>query len=389
MRIAQRNRISAMPAFWIELYFTVKITRTAPEKYAFDFTEFNKFLLAAKAYGVNSWNPNLECNQGWASYFSGGYGAVVIRDAATGEEFEFVNRYKNKTIPLKELWTATPIFEQFWKAYIPNLKRIGMLETAWYESVDEPNDTPRIELLLLIHGQLRKWAPEMKLMSWGTYPAHHYARARGYVAAWCPQLGWYWDVREIMQRDQDENGIEQHLYTCGSQARNGKGGYTPDGYINDPNITRRIVPWMCHKWNVRGYLFYAMNPWPQLTEKDSIIPPEKQPWPTVTQVQKRPVFGLVMPGPDKTYLPTIRIKAFRDGMDDYDYLKTLAALVERLKRAGRDPKLAAAATRALEVEDAIVADPYTYTLDPDVLDRRRQQLGDLIERAAAALGQGR
>jgi len=333
---------------------------------------------------VNSWNPNLECNQGWATYFNGGYGAVKVTDAQTGEEYEFANRYADKVIPLKQLWTATPLFEQFWKAYVPNLKSIGMLESAWYESVDEPNDAPRIELLLLIYGQLRKWVPELKLISQGTYPAHHYARARGYVHAWAPQLGWYWDVRETMQRDQAENGIMQSIYTCGSQSRNGTGGYTPDGFVCDPNVTRRIVPWMCFKWEIRGYLFFAMTPWGQKGEENP-IPAEEQPWPTVAQIQKRPVYNLIMPGPGKTYLPTLRLKAFRDGMDDYDYLTLLAQLLERLNADGRAPELAARAQSALQIGDEIVRDPWTYTLDPALLHARRQQLGDLIEEAQRAL----
>ena len=388
-RIAQRNRVSAMPSFWIELYRKVKITRVGPDEHTFDFSEFNPYLLKAKEYGVNSWNANLECNQGWASYFCGGYGSIVIHDAHTGEEVEFANRYKKKTIPLRELWTETPIFEQFWKAYVANLKQIGMLDTALYESVDEPNDTPRIELLILIYGQLRKWVPELKLISHGTYPAHHYARARGYVDAWSPQLGWYWDVKEIMTRDQRDNGIMPYLYTCGSQARNGKGGYTPDGFVCQPNITRRIIPWMCYKWSIRGYLFFAMNHWPHRTEKDSIIPPEKQPWPTVTQVQKRPVFSLVMPGPSETFLPTIRLKAFRDGLEDHDYLKTLARLATEAQRVRAPKALLDRATRAVHIDDRIVHDPCTYTLDPQVLRHRRQQVGDLIEELSRALRAGR
>ena len=378
-----------MPSFWIELYAKVKITRVGDERYTFDFGEFNEFLLAAQRHGVNSWNPNLECNQGWASYFCGGYGAVTITDAATGEEYEFANRYKNKTIPLEELWTKTPIFEQFWKAYVPSLEAIGMLESAWYESVDEPNDTPRIELLILIHSQLRRWVPELKLLSQGTYPAHHYARGRGYVDAWAPQLGWYWDVREIMQRDQRDNGIMQSIYTCGSQSRNDKGGTTPDGCLRDPNVTRRIVPWMCYKWDIHGYLFYAMNPWPQIrVEKDAVIPAETQPWPTVTQIQKRPVYNLIMPGPEKTFVPTIRLKAFRDGMEDYDYLKMLEDVAAKLKAAKIASELVAAATQALEIGDDIVADPWTYTLDPDALTTRRARIGDLIENSQRQLRRG-
>ncbi|MBT5608681.1 MAG: DUF4091 domain-containing protein, partial [Lentisphaerae bacterium] len=388
MRIAARNRISAMPSFWVELYATVKITRAKPETYTFDFSEFNRFLLAAKRHGVSSWNPNLECNQGWASYFCGGYGPVNIRDADSGREWEFANRYKKKSIPLDQIWMETPLFEQFWKAYVKNLRSIGMLETAWYESVDEPNDTPRIELLLKIHGQLRKWVPELKLMSWGTYPAHHYARGRGWVDAWAPQLGWYSDVRDIMQHDQKRNGIAQHVYTCGGQARGKEGGFTPDGYVRDPNISRRLIPWMCWKWKIQAYLFYAMNVWPQLPQqKDSVIPPENQPWPTVTQVQKQPVFNLVMPGPDKTLLPTIRLKSFRDGMDDHDYLTILRALAARLDDKPASAALRAQAAQALTVDDEIITSPLVYTLRPTVLQERREHVGNLIEEISRVLGQ--
>ncbi|MBI3919986.1 MAG: DUF4091 domain-containing protein, partial [Armatimonadetes bacterium] len=386
-RIAQRNRISAMPSFFIHIYSKLKITRVGEEKYEFDFSDFNPYVLAAKKCGVNAWNPNLECNQGWASFFCGGYGAVKIRDAKSGEVTEFANCWgaPPKTIPLDDIWTKTPLFEQFWKAYVKNLKEIGMLDSAWYESVDEPNDVTRMDLLLLIHKQLKQWVPELKLMSWGTYPAHHFARARGTVDAWAPQLGWYWDVKDIMQKDQDANGIAQKVYTCGSQTKNDKGGYTPDGYVRDPNITRRIVPWMCYKWDIPGYLFFAMNPWPQPSEKDSIFEAEQQSWPTVRQFSKTPCYDLLLPGPDHTYYQSIRLKAFRDGMEDYDYLKTLESLVTQLERKGGPPPLLAKARIALAVPDEVVKDPCTYTLSTETLLKRRQLAGDLIEQIAAVL----
>jgi len=186
--------------------------------------------------------------------------------------------------------------------------------------------------------------------------------------------------------------LEQMLtiYTCGGQARNREGGFTPDGYVRDPNISRRLVPWMCWKWDIKAYLFYAMNVWPQLpTQKDSVMPPEDQPWPTVTQVQKQPVFNLVMPGPDKTLLPTIRLKALRDGMDDHDYLSILRTFTARLDGTPDNADLRKRVERALIVDDRIVTDPFTYTLVPAVLDERRQLVGDLIEEISRNLGQAR
>jgi len=389
-RIAQRNRVSAMPSFFIHIYSKLKITRVAEERYEFDFSDFNPYLLAAREHGVTAWNPNLECNQGWASFFCGGYGPVKIHDAESGNVSEFANCWGQppKTIPLEDIWTKTPLFEQFWKAYVKNLKEIDLLASAWYESVDEPNDVTRMDLLLLIHKQLKQWVPELKLMSWGTYPAHHFARARGLVDAWAPQLGWYWDVKDTMQKDQNENDIAQKIYTCGSQGKNEKGGYTPDGFVRDPNISRRIVPWMCHKWDIKGYLFFAMNPWPQMSEKDRIFEPETQPWPTVRQFSKTPCYDLIIPGPDYTFHESIRLKAFRDGMEDYDYFGILAELTSQLGRHGGHDRLVTKAKSALMVGNDIVTDPWTYTFSSDTLLRRRAAVGDLVEEVAHALRRG-
>ena len=131
-----------------------------------------------------------------------------------------------------------------------------------------------------------------------------------------------------------------------------------------------------------------MNVGPQLPQqKDSVIPPENQPWPTVTQVQKQPVFNLVMPGPDKTLLPTIRLKSFRDGMDDHDYLTILRALAARLDDKPASAALRAQAAQALTVDDEIITSPLVYTLRPTVLQERREHVGNLIEEISRVLGQ--
>ncbi|MDD2601005.1 MAG: DUF6067 family protein [Kiritimatiellae bacterium] len=90
-------------------------------------------------------------------------------------------------------------------------------------------------------------------------------------------------------------------------------------------------------------------------------------------------------GPDGTPLPTQRLENFRDGLEDFAYVRILE---ERMRGQESDPAAAAwlaEARAALAVPETLVANMKEYARDPAALYAWRDRLAELIERAPAPL----
>ena len=92
-------------------------------------------------------------------------------------------------------------------------------------------------------------------------------------------------------------------------------------------------------------------------------------------------------GPDGTPLPTIRLENFRDGLEDYAYVKKLEAMVAQVEsKRELTPHQHAwlgEARKALAVPDSLVKSLSEYSRDPKSLEAWRNHLADLIEADSA------
>ena len=86
----------------------------------------------------------------------------------------------------------------------------------------------------------------------------------------------------------------------------------------------------------------------------------------------------IYPGPDGMPLASLRLENFRDGLEDYAYVKILE---EKLATADPESKWAERARAALEVPEELVRDLRNYCRDPECLSRWRSRLAECIESA--------
>ncbi len=96
----------------------------------------------------------------------------------------------------------------------------------------------------------------------------------------------------------------------------------------------------------------------------------------------------VLKGPDGP-LPSLRLEAMRDGLEDYDYLYLAYCCLNDLQEAGvSDPSLDALAreiTPCFAPGSELVGSLTRYSEDPQELEIVRERVGRYIEATQAAL----
>ena len=95
--------------------------------------------------------------------------------------------------------------------------------------------------------------------------------------------------------------------------------------------------------------------------------------------------------PEPTYdppVPTMELEMLRDGLEDYEYLRLLSDLDRRLRRTGLSRshvRLQRANWQLLRRNDELMRSAVSYTDDPEVLMRWREDVATQIERTRAWL----
>ncbi|MFB3883005.1 MAG: hypothetical protein ACE149_17195 [Armatimonadota bacterium] len=150
--------------------------------------------------------------------------------------------------------------------------------------------------------------------------------------------------------------------------------YSPKWELDFAPINYRIVPGFINQsLGLTGYLYWQADRWNEKDPWNEIgyygipkdLPEGKQP------EEAYPGEGqLAYPGAQvglDGIVPSIRMKWYRDGAEDYEY-------VELLKKLGQ-------AERALELSRRVGRDWHNWTRDPAELEAARRELGEAIEKA--------
>lgn len=219
---------------------------------------------------------------------------------------------------------------------------------------------------------------------------------KGYVDIWVPVTSNY--VHETAEQYR-KDGDEVWWYVC----CNPHHPYA-NFFIDYPAIDPRIIFWQCWKYNVPGFLYYAVNLWTTNRTVDG-LPPEHLPhddpaaqeairagkrWPEVSwntfSFDRFNGDGhLIYPGPGGKPLSCIRLECIRDGIEDYEYFYMLNERVKDAEKNGKaDSKDVVAAKKLLKVRESVVKSVTEYTLDPKALLQARDEIADMIERLAGA-----
>lgn len=163
-------------------------------------------------------------------------------------------------------------------------------------------------------------------------------------------------------------------------------GRFPNRFIDYPLVKLRLIPWLSWRTGMSGYLHYGYNCW------DS---PKKSPWEYVGRNGNNPPGDPLVvypPRANRTGGPvsSLRWEAFRDGMQDYEYLNLLERwtnLTERSDKAA-DKKLREEATKLLQDIKAAVASPEEYPRDSRAVESLRRRMGEVLDKIASCTGGG-
>lgn len=162
-------------------------------------------------------------------------------------------------------------------------------------------------------------------------------------------------------------GMEIWMYISGP------GGYgSPNLAMDFDSIDYRIVPWLCWKYDIRGFLYWCVNWWPTVNPFESA---RNSKW------EQNGNGLLFYPGEDGP-IASLRLEIFRDGMEDYEYIQLLMRRLEELKKRGfvkTYQDLFDQSIKVLTVDQSIAESMMSFAKDGDVLKARRDAIANKIE----------
>jgi len=181
------------------------------------------------------------------------------------------------------------------------------------------------------------------------------------------------DFKEDKMRQLQKRGMEIWMYISGPS-----GASSPNLALDFDSIGYRIIPWICWKYDIRGFLYWCVNYWPFV---DPFKDAHNSQW------DQNGNGLLLYPGPDGP-LDSIRVENFRDGMQDYEYIQLLLNQLRILHSKGLEQKYKEdfdQSLKLLTMDDSIVKSMWEYTKDGDHLKARRNAIASEIEKIQSLL----
>jgi len=187
------------------------------------------------------------------------------------------------------------------------------------------------------------------------------------------------DFNEAKMRKLQKIGKEIWMYVSGPS-----GTTSPNLAIDFDSIDYRIIPWICWKYDIRGFLYWCVNWWPDVNV-DPLENAKNSKW-------EQNGNGLIFyPGTDGPW-DSIRTENFRDGMQDYEYIQILLNKLRVLHAKGLETKYKEdydQSVKLLTMDDSIVKSIWNFTKDGDYLKSRRDAIAQEIEKINNLAGIGK
>ncbi len=172
---------------------------------------------------------------------------------------------------------------------------------------------------------------------------------------------------ETLMRKLQKIGKEIWMYVSGPA-----GLGAPNLVIDHDSMDYRIIPWLCWKYDITGFLYWCVNWWVVSDPFQSAVNTK---W-------KQNGNGLLFyPGEDGP-LASVRTEVFRDGMEDYEYIQMLIKKIKEAKILKVDQKYAKEIEDSIKLMtvDASIAKSMTqFTKDGAVITARRHAIAQKIE----------
>jgi hypothetical protein len=211
-----------------------------------------------------------------------------------------------------------PLCRAYLAATADWLRKLGYLDLAYVYLEDEPNDAGEYEIVRRQGALIASADPGIaRLCTEQTIPTRtEWGNLYGAVDIWCPLWGLWNDSTAKERLEKDE---ELWSYTALCQGPAG----TPWWEIDTDPLNFRSPFWLSWHYDITGYLYWSSTYW--------------RAYETARGVWDAPYFRedfwgegmLLYPGKPAGvwgFVPSIRLKLYREAMEDYEYMVMAAGL---------------------------------------------------------------
>jgi hypothetical protein len=341
---------------------------------------------SAPDYPINAWKKH---KLRWADFLADYYLTYDSLYTHEGPDFEAIERlHKQGRLGCFNLGYYNPCgagpaeIEAWKKSTLDRLRRqyeqakkLGVLNHAYIYGCDE-NPKDQFPGVQRAAAMLRAEFPGVLVMT-TTYD-HSFGQDSEIKAvdAWCPLTPSF--HLEKAARARGAGKLVWWYICCGPHHPYG------NMFVEYPAIEGRLLMGaMTAKYRPDGFLYYQISIW---NSRRPITSGPFTDWDPRSWTTYHGDGSWTCVGPDGTPLPTIRLENFRDGLEDYAYVRVLEHLVRRCEAqpaelsAERKAWLAEAKA-ALLVPESLVKSMSEYSRDPAQVYAYRNRLGTLIDRA--------
>jgi len=215
-------------------------------------------------------------------------------------------------------------FTDMLKAYGDHLRQKGWINRAYVYTYDEAPKR-HWDQVKRIAKAVKEAAPELRILQCLNQP-EGVRELAGHVDVFDVYVAQY---HKTGVRAMQQKGTEAWLAVCCYPMDR------PNLFIEYPLLDARILPMFCWKYAAAGFEYWSPVSWGRNWRK---MPPKQwpnDPWDPNTFGKFNGDGYLLYPGPGGVPYPSIRLKALRDGFEDYEYMWLLENLVQRAEAAGK------------------------------------------------------
>lgn len=347
-----------------------KVWREDDGSYSIDWTEFDAYAEYVLARGGNV--LHMAPTQWFGKYFSD-----ALKDA--------YNPQKSLDRSTKIVrWIAPPYLSDEHKKFLQwylkeacdHFEKKGWLKYAYLQPFDEVGENPEV---LSILRTCEEADPRVKILMDVLRPGDSKPMTE-MIDIWCPLSpnlpgGGFEQVRK--------EGDEVWWYVCIGPKKPYANLFT-----NWSMTEHRQLFWQSWKYQAQGLLYWGLNFWnwwgtEKPYDKATAWPAGK--WSSSTTSSDTVGDGyFIYPGP-KGPLPSLRLQAMLDGIEDYEYLWLLNDLVKKAEAKGVPASELADARRLLAIPESFCKSLTEYSTDPKDLTSLRDQVAREIERLSRKL----
>ncbi len=282
---------------------------------------------------------------------------------------EFVDRYHINAYPIgharsvvKDPDAERPKLQAWLAAWDRAIAELDRAQVVFYMYLkDEPNDEEAYRYVQKWGRAIRatKTAVKMLVVEQTWTQNEQWGDLYGAVDIWCPLFSLFKEESAVKRQ-----ALGEMVWTYTALCQRDK---TPWWHIDYPLLNYRVPAWIAWRYRIRGLLYWGgMVHWSGVED----------PWSDPKTLDRRnrgkgQLYNgegtIVYPGRDVGYegiAPSLRLKALRDSVEDYEYL----ALLERMGKA----------TEAQKIILPLAGSWFQWEQDPAAYEAARGKLAQLI-----------